>query len=447
MTITRVVSDGSSITTEPFDGSPTGGDVYTIEVAAFEGLSFDTDVGGIGITGRVAISKDVDALLAARVTPQVAVRTGPPGLFFGCVQPELRALTARVYGVRAGGFATDPDGPSALPVLLHPERVNTAFRAGIRERHECFGAGDRRMLAARLEFLPDEVTLRTDLSTRDSDEMRSQQFEWRANATSGRGVLWMEPALMRGPDAGPRANTPAGFGLVDGQIDGLPRWMRVTVLPSSNVAERELEPPWDPPGGPPASWRTPGIKAELSEAARIEFLRLISWSRDHRDDLDKIYWSQTIATFLEFAEEPAPVTPELTPLWVWLPAEIDPVDEDEPETALGFDITAPNGSDDPGLLVTFDLDQYTHVTDQEFVRWDDIRTWDLTTELQMRDYAGTITVSATEKDGIAFGDMGAGPGEWFLRIVDGRPWIIGFGSAYFGNTGIGSPVTLPRIFT
>ena len=53
---------------------------------------------------------------------------------------------------------------------------------------------------------------------------------------------------------------------------------------------------------------------------------------------------------------------------------------------------------------------------------------------------------STEKDGIAFGDMGAGPGEWFLRIVDGRPWIIGFGSAYFGNTGIGSPVTLPRIF-
>ena len=91
-TITRVASDGSSITTEPFDGSPTGGDAYTIEVAAFEGLSFDTDVGGIGITGRVAISKDVDALLAARATPQVAVRTGPPGLFFGCVQPELRAL-------------------------------------------------------------------------------------------------------------------------------------------------------------------------------------------------------------------------------------------------------------------------------------------------------------------------------------------------------------------
>ena len=35
----------------------------------------------------------------------------------------------------------------------------------------------------------------------------------------------------------------------------------------------------------------------------VEFLRLISWSRDDRDDLDKIYWSQTIAAFLEFAQE------------------------------------------------------------------------------------------------------------------------------------------------
>ena len=184
------------------------------------------------------------------------------------------------------------------------------------------------------------------------------------------------------------------------------------MLPSSNVAERELEPPWDPPGGPPAGWRTPGIKAELSESAPSSSCASSAGAATIRDDLDKISWSQTIARFLEFAQEPAPVTPELTPLWVWLPAEIDPVDEDEPQTALGFDITAPNGRD-PGLLVTFDLDQYTHVTDQEFVRWDDIRTWDLTTELQMRDYAGTITVSATKKDGIAFGDMGAGPGEWF----------------------------------
>ena len=59
-----------------------------------------------------------------------------------------------------------------------------------------------------------------------------------------------------------------------------------------------------------------------------------------------------------------------------MPAEIDPVDETNHKRRFGFDITAPNGRD-PGLLVTFDLDQYSHVTDQEFVRWDDIRTWDL----------------------------------------------------------------------
>ena len=436
--ITDVSADGTSMTTVAFDATPTGGDAYEIEVAAFDGLSFDTALDGVGLTGRVAVSKDLDRFVAARATPQAFLRTAASPT---STDPAPRAITARVYGVRAAGVAADPAGPHTFPLVLHPDRVNLAFRSGIRELDGRFAPAERDLLRARIETLPDEVWVSADPA--------AQQYELRANLRTGPCVFWMEPGLMRGTDAGSRAGTPAGVGLVEGQIDGLPRRLCVTVMPSDALPEAELEPPWDTPAGPPAGWRVPGLKAEVSEASRIEFLRIVAWSRDHRDDPEQIFWSRTYATFLEFAqEEPpvAPLPPVLTPLWIWLPGEIDPENEKKPENGLGFAITSPNGAALPGVLVTLDLDQHMLTTDRAFTRWDELSGWDLATELQMQDYAGAVTVASTA-NGVAAGDMGAGPGEWFLRIVDGRPWYVGSGSAYFGNTGIGSPITLPRIFT
>ena len=63
----------------------------------------------------------------------------------------------------------------------------------------------------------------------------------------------------------------------------------------------------------------------------------------------------------------------------------------------------------------------------------------------MKDYRGEVTVSS-ELGLSTKGDMDAGPGQWFLRILDGLPWYIGFGSVYFGNTG-GTFFTRPRIYS
>ena len=63
----------------------------------------------------------------------------------------------------------------------------------------------------------------------------------------------------------------------------------------------------------------------------------------------------------------------------------------------------------------------------------------------MHDYVGTVTVSAT-RGRHSVGDMGAGSGRVVPELIGGARDRIGFGSAYFGNTAVGSPVTLTRIF-
>jgi hypothetical protein len=435
--ITSVAADGASATTEDFGAAPAAGNQYVIEapVPAFGGLSLTTPLDGSGVSGRVALSKDLDRLVAAGATPQVRLRTAPVG---DGSAPTLRAVSARVYGVRALGMASDPAGPLSVPVLLDPNRVNKALRAELRELDERFAPDERDMVKGRLEVLPDDPALRVDLA--------GSQFEWRAATRSGPVVFWSEPGLMRGADAGPRASTPAGIGLVEGQVDGLPRWVRLTVLPSTAVPPAELAPGNLTPL--PSGFAATGFRAEVSEMASVDFLRMITWGRDHRDDLNQIFWGYVRATFVRWNQESppaAPAPPVLTPLWIWMLGEPDPADENAPGAGLGFTITPPSGGGPLGVDVTLDIDQYSVTTNQAFVRWNALPTFDLRQELQMSSYAGSQTLSSTAGGVVSGGSDSTG--RWFLRLIDGRPWYVGFGSAYFGNTGVGSPFTLPRIFT
>src|SRR5690606_2087486 len=134
-------------------------------------------------------------------------------------------------------------------------------------------------------------------------------------------------------------------------------------------------------------------------------------------------------------QEAPPVAPDpavLTPLWIWMFGEDDPADEEEPGSGIGFRISPP-GSAPRGVTMTLDLDSAGLTISDAFANWRDLADFVVGQELQMEDYANEVTVS-TVAQGIAAGDGSAGPGEWFLRIIDGRPWYVASGSAYLGNT-------------
>lgn len=426
--VTAVAADGTSITTAPFPTAPAVGDRYALEDR--EGLSVETSLDGRGVEARIAVSKDLDRFVATRSTPQVRLRTAAlPGAPEGSVpSPQLRALTARVYGVRAASLAVDPAGPMSVPVLLDPGRVNKSLRAGIRTQEDPVGTIDRDLLKARVEVLPPELRI-------DADPVAGV-FGGRLSVASGPGVFWMEPPLVRGPAAGPRAGQRAGTGLVQFQFDLIPRAVRATVLG---------------PGAFPANFNPGpgfvggGLRAEVSEMASIDFLRYISWSRDHRDDLNKIFWSRIDATFVRWNQDApavAPAPPVMVPIDIWMFSEADPADENSPDSGIGYSIPT------PGVTMTLDLDTYAKTVNLAAARWSDLPgDWQLGQELQMASYAGTVSLS-TMTSGIAAGDPSAGPGTWFLRLVGGLDWnpAVGFGSAYFGNTG-GWVGSRPRIFT
>jgi hypothetical protein len=312
-------------------------------------------------------------------------------------------------------------------VLLDPNRVNKALRANIRTREDPVGTTDRDLMKARLEVVPPEVRVDVDVAM--------QRFGATLSEASGPGAFWMEPQLVRGPGAGPRMDTRAGIGLVQFEFDMIPRAVRATILgPGAFPANFN----------PGAGFTGGGITAEVSEMAAINFFRMIRWARDNRDDLNKIYWSRIDATFLRWNQDTpavAPVPAMLTPIDLWMFGEADPADEEKPGNGVGFRIPT------PGVTVTLNADVYSKTVSLADARWTDLPgQWELGQELQMSAYAGTISLSTTTS-GIAAGNEAAGPGRWFLRLVNGRDWnpLVGFGSAYFGNTGgwLGSK---PRIF-
>lgn len=421
------VAAGASLTTAAFPNPPGVGDRYALEDR--DGVAAETSILGPGIDARVALSKDLGGLVPTRATPQVRLHTiALPGAPQGTVpDPQMRSVTARVYGVRAASLAADAGGALSIPVILDASRVNKSLRANIRTREDPAGTTDRDLLKARIEIVPPEVLVDIDMST--------QRFGVTLSEPSGPGAFWMEPQLVRGADAGPRMDQRAGIGLVQFEIDMIPRALRATILgPGAFPANFN----------PGAGFTGGGITAEVSEMASINFFRMIRWARDHRDDLNQIFWSRIDARFIRWNQDTpavAPVPAMMTPVDIWMFGEADPADENKPHSGVGYRIPT------PGVTLTLDADVYSKRVNLADVYWGALPgVWDLRQELQMSAYAGTVSLSTTTS-GIAAGSEAAGPGTWFLRLVDGRDWnlLVGNGSAYFGNTG-GWLGSRPRIF-
>jgi hypothetical protein len=430
--VTAVTAPGS-LTTEAFPNAPAVGDRYALEDR--EGFAVETSILGPGVDARIALSKELDRFVPTRATPQVRLRTAAlPGAPEGTVpEPQLRSVTARVYGVRAVSVASDAGAALSVPVLLDDNRVNKALRANIRTKEDPVDTTERDLMKARLATVPPEVLVDVDMSV--------QKFGVTLSEASGPGAFWMEPPLVRGPDAGPRMDQRAGIGLVQFEIDMIPRAVRATILgPGAFPAN------YSPGTGLPATgFVGGGITAEVSEMASINFFRMIRWARDHRTDLNQIFWSRIDATFIRWNQDTPAVAPDpamMIPVDIWMFGEADPANEDAPKSGVGYRIPT------PGVTLTLDADVYGKTVNLANARWDALPgQWQLAQELQMSGYAGTVTLSNTETFGVGAGNTGAGPGRWFLRVVNGRDWnpALGNGSAYFGNTG-GWLGSRPRIF-
>jgi hypothetical protein len=479
-TITGVTAGppGAAAQTGAFSAAPAAGDVFVVErfdgsnaSSGFGGLTLEAGSGILGptVSGRIGLSKDLDSgaevgaratdrLVATGATPQFKLRSTPPS--------GMRALTARVIGVRRLNVTTQDSGALAAHVALDPDRVNKAFRAQTRELDARFASDERDALKVRISELPDDVMIRTDVAPDPDDPSAGSGLaviEARLSAATGEGSLWSEPSQMRDPLAGSRAGEIAGIGLLELAFDGLPRAARASLLRKSppGVPATDLVPHnWTPPAG----WITSGVKAELCETIDLHFVRSIAWGADRPikgsdippftgvvlepDGLISL-WSRTDITFLTIAQQaPASASdpPRLDPLIIWQPQERPPANPFEAKGGLGFLI-------DPGLRITLDVDSMVKKTLARSGRWDGLSdalgNWDLMQEFQMKDYQGEVTVSSPLGLSPA-GDPNAGPGQWFLRVLNGLDsWpavLIGFGSAYFGNTG-GTFFTRPRIYS
>jgi len=249
-----------------------------------------------------------------------------------------------------------------------------------------------------------------------------------------------EPGMVA--DKGPRQGLRAGIGLVDGRILAIPHALRVWQIgvETPRLPEAERQPRnWTPP----SSWQRGGVKIETSERIDVHSLRLIRWERDNPSDSFEHVWSRYDVTQLVLEQlDPAPPgsPPRLDPLWLWSPSEPPPSDGDDPDSGLGFRF-------DPRLRMTLDLDAAERKTDRTSA-WNDLGgSFSLKQEFQMKGYAGEVSVSKDIGLGEMYhkGDMDAGPGLWFLRVLNALIPPVGASSAYFGNTG-GAINTRPRIF-
>lgn len=408
----RAITGGAAgvITTAAFSAAPAPGDRYAIE--GHDGITLETDptgAAGPGVQARLALSTQTDRLLATRATPQVKLRN---------LGSELHSATARVYGLRELNLHT-PTGLFAVRTVFDPARRNTALRAQLIELDTRFAPADRDTVKVRIASLPDTFTF-----ARDSRVPAAVVTEITGSAVTGPGVMWSEPGVLR--TDGPRTGTVAGIGLAEFDFDRLPRQLRVTSLPGST-------PPNFSPL--PAGWISSGTRFETSDDFRLSNVWNFAWDRDHPSS-DRVWWSESKIPFLAFTKTGSGALGGMT---LWTPSERPAADPAAPDSGLGFRI-------DDGLLVTLDLNSFSHeIAGTGALRWNSLGgTRSLAAELQMKDYRGEVTV-ASPLGASPAGDPDAGPGQWFLRIVDGRPWYIGFGSVYFGNTG-GILTSRPRIF-
>jgi hypothetical protein len=356
-----------------------------------------------------------------------AVPRGEPDL-------KIEAVTARVLGVSDLALTIAGDRETALRAVLDPARLNRSFRAGIRDADDRFSTFDRIMARIRLVVLPDAIQALLDT------ERGVYELAVPPGLELGPLLFRAEPGMVA--DTGPRLGLRAGIGLIDGRVLAIPHALRVWQIgvATPRLPEAERRPRnWTPP----SSWGPGGLKLETCETIDVHSLRLIRWERDNPANSFEHVWSRYDVTQLLLEQlDPAPPgsPPRLDPFWLWSPGEPPPSDGSDPDSGLGYRF-------DESLRMTLDLDAAEQKTDRTSA-WNDLGgSFTLKQELQMKTYRGEVSVSRDIGLGEMYhkGDMDAGPGLWFLRVLNALIPPVGASSAFFGNTG-GAINSRPRIF-
>ncbi|HWL37823.1 MAG TPA: hypothetical protein VNQ77_16675 [Frankiaceae bacterium] len=399
---------------------------------------------GRGVSARVAVTGATLAPLAVRATPQVAMLQIPGAT------PVTEALTARVYGVtevRQGGdpgFVPAADETvTRLFLALHDERVNKALRVRRRERKDAT-APARDVQKVAIADLAEQLTVVSREGPPVGDDRsplvvglrRPSLTSLTLSRQTGRVVLWSEPEQI--PYDGPRSSPPqaAGIGVTWLAIDALPRRLELAPLFDARYVPAAETRPENWPDIP-ADWTRDGVRVRTSDTLTIRDLLQGNWDRDKTDGSATV-WSLAYIRELRLATDPVPDGSSLPTVWICNPSRrLDDSAFEEPESVLGVRVD--------GLLLTLDLDKYEQ-PGPGTPHWDDLpASWPLRAEVQFRDYGGQVSV------GKILGTFdptlgGGGPGEWWVRSVDGWLFFLGGGSAALGNTG-GPPYHKDRIFS
>lgn len=445
-----------------------------------------------GASGRVAISAGTDLPLSASANPQARVLVhGPTEATTG-----LRAITARVVGVRGGSYASVVAGfrTDHHPIVdLDPKRVNRSIRAEMYERERRIVplvpatplAPLRSAMSVRSADLADHVDAVVAFVQPPGASGRLVGAKLTSSTRWGEGRVWMEPSYPRTAFVA-ELGADGGIGNITAAFDGIPGAVEFwnlgerAVISGSEVAADKFLPSVGSPG---TDWIPGGAFLKLDGSIRLDHVRMATFAADERacrnddgDDHPVRYskWAEVLAPFVELS-----VAGGTGELLIWSASqpnptptsagvEPDPCDPPDPPEELG---SALGWSIGPNLTMSMALRQYRMLTfpglqtGDNLVRWNRTKTddqewndepvdcgeWELEVDLQMKEYANTVALYPKETTRNPFGDWEAGPGHWRLRQREGLkiPLFLFFGpeiasgDVYMGNVPGGTGPLLP----
>ena len=320
----------------------------------------------------------------------------------------------------------------------------------------------------------------------------------RAASPWGMGEVWMEP----GKDLGVDARAPMlGPGLAVGNLRldilDIPAHVRAVMLAQAGLFGADVGDNRFPSvEAPPGDWQAGGVALQIDGPLRVARVRFADATGQEAVCVGgspslRINWFEALVreAFLVPAEGAAPGVDRQSFVWsakdpepappATPPPPDDPCSPPSPsgptrESLFGYRI-----HDDIRVRTAARLYELRTEQGRRFSKWNQlgaqgteperriespplftkmvpVNLWRLAYEVQMDGYSGEITFYPERTTDNPFGDWEAGPGQWWLRLVDGLEiWLIASGDAYAGNTGNGFPLpttdglfsTLQKIFT
>lgn len=364
--------------------------------------SMSVDAGeGYGVTGRVALSRELDDLRAVRATPQVFdySDTQADG------KSERVTTTARIYGLQSFEVATGPvyrngeglnrrGSDIALSAGLDSERPNRGFRIAT------FGS-DEPERPPRWQSRTRLAEVSDNLNVRMKDGVEPGQSYVSATSESGvlaaEGDIWAEPAEI--PHDGPAEGDLVGVGRVEAVIETLPIELTLVGLPFDDAPGETDPSERDGYLESEGEFTSSGQLFEVRGDLRLRDVIQMGWSVSDGDD-DR--WARNELACLDIASD--------TGGQVWIRQnETREVEFENMDAELNIMI-------DDSTRVT--LDAYNYVSDttrsNKPTEWQTFNDdWNAAARLQLDNFAGWIQVVQSASPT----DDEVESGDWWLRSV------------------------------